>query len=347
MADMRRRGPEPPAGPPRSSSSPAWPTRCCASWRRCWPRKASTSTTDIPDMETACTRALDRAVERQQPGPVHPGRPTRELAVDRPAPRRRGHHRRRHRPRRRRSSTRSSPSRRTTPSPTVAGCIGVALGLLDDWLSGRRPERAHRLAAHTRLPPGHWNGERAATDILALARKGRAFRSLDTLIIRQGGHKSSTAAPSPSPPRFVLGPTTPAHQWQSLLAPPSADRYSSQPSGSLCCDDHQNPPDHPGVTLPGAATAAGHRDVAGDVLDVADDRQAPPRFPVQRPGPPWFCRCGLLADRPSRGRPPPCRDLTGRGSAARPPPGGAPPLRSRAGLPTTGAWGCRPVRSTC
>jgi len=37
------------------------------------------------------------------------------------------------------------------------------------------------------LPSGHWLGERAATDILALARKGRAYRSLDTLLIRQGG----------------------------------------------------------------------------------------------------------------------------------------------------------------
>jgi len=37
------------------------------------------------------------------------------------------------------------------------------------------------------LPSGHWLGGRAATDILALARKGRAFRSLDALIINQGG----------------------------------------------------------------------------------------------------------------------------------------------------------------
>jgi hypothetical protein len=37
------------------------------------------------------------------------------------------------------------------------------------------------------LPAGHWLGERAATDVLVLARKGRAFRSLDTLITRQGG----------------------------------------------------------------------------------------------------------------------------------------------------------------
>jgi hypothetical protein len=36
---------------------------------------------------------------------------------------------------------------------------------------------------------GDWTGKRAATttDILVLARKGRAFASLDTLIARQGG----------------------------------------------------------------------------------------------------------------------------------------------------------------
>ncbi len=37
------------------------------------------------------------------------------------------------------------------------------------------------------MPAGHWTGERAATDILTLARKGRAFASLDSLIARQGG----------------------------------------------------------------------------------------------------------------------------------------------------------------
>jgi len=37
----------------------------------------------------------------------------------------------------------------------------------------------------SRLPAGHWVGERAATDILV--RKGRAFRALDTLITQQGG----------------------------------------------------------------------------------------------------------------------------------------------------------------
>ncbi len=70
---------------------------------------------------------------------------------------------------------------------TVAACIGVALGLLDNWLPGREAQTPVGLGDQARLPAGHWLGERAATDILVLARKGRAFGALDTLIARQGG----------------------------------------------------------------------------------------------------------------------------------------------------------------
>jgi hypothetical protein len=70
---------------------------------------------------------------------------------------------------------------------TVSGCIGVALGLLDQWLPGHDADAPAGLARLTRLPAGHWTGERAVTDILTLARKERAFASLDSLIARQGG----------------------------------------------------------------------------------------------------------------------------------------------------------------
>jgi len=63
----------------------------------------------------------------------------------------------------------------------------VALGLLDTWLSGHDQNAPAQLGDRVRLPAGHWLGERAATDILVLARKGRAFSSLNTLIARQGG----------------------------------------------------------------------------------------------------------------------------------------------------------------
>jgi hypothetical protein len=72
-------------------------------------------------------------------------------------------------------------------APTVAACTGLALGLLDQWLTRHDTDSPAGLAAITRLPAGHWTGERAATDILTLARKGRAFASLDSLIARQGG----------------------------------------------------------------------------------------------------------------------------------------------------------------
>ncbi|MCY7397184.1 MAG: hypothetical protein LH468_13730 [Nocardioides sp.] len=69
---------------------------------------------------------------------------------------------------------------------TVAGTIGVALDLLDEILSGHRSDAPAGIGARTRLPKGHWAGERAARDIVSLARRGRAFASLGSLITRQG-----------------------------------------------------------------------------------------------------------------------------------------------------------------
>lgn len=70
---------------------------------------------------------------------------------------------------------------------TMASCIGVALALLDDWLSGNDAQAPANLGQRVRLPAGHWQGESAAADVLALAGKGRAFRSLHALIVKQGG----------------------------------------------------------------------------------------------------------------------------------------------------------------
>jgi hypothetical protein len=69
---------------------------------------------------------------------------------------------------------------------TVAGTMGVALDLLDEILPGRHNEAPAGIGTRTRLPKGRWVGERAARDILDLARKGRAFATLDSLIRRQG-----------------------------------------------------------------------------------------------------------------------------------------------------------------
>jgi hypothetical protein len=140
---------------------------------------------NIEDIETL-QRALDRAVERKNMQLFTPVGVTRDLAVgalrqvvDTMAA----------------GKTTSAaqlldqvqPESPDSTVATVSSCIGVCLGLLDDWLSGHSSDSPKALAENVRLPAGHWFGERAATDILALARKGRAFRSLDQLIIRHGG----------------------------------------------------------------------------------------------------------------------------------------------------------------
>ncbi len=70
---------------------------------------------------------------------------------------------------------------------TVSACIGICLGLLDEWLGGTDNQAPAALAGRVRLPVRDWLGARAAADILVLAGKGRAFRSLDKLMVRQGG----------------------------------------------------------------------------------------------------------------------------------------------------------------
>jgi len=98
---------------------------------------------------------------------------------------------------------------------TVASCIGMALGLLDDWLPGHAPNAPTDLGDHTVLPAGHFTGARAATDVLVLARKARAFRSLDTLIIRQGSPRLLAGS--------VLALAAVINAWSELTHTPPAD----------------------------------------------------------------------------------------------------------------------------
>jgi len=142
---------------------------------------------DVPDLETL-QRAMNHAVERRNMELFSPVGPTRDIA----------------------SATlrlvveavlagdtvlagtlldQVQPESPDNTAATVASCIGIALGLLDDWMSGQDTTAPAGLAQHTSLPTGHFNGERAAIDILVLARKGRASRSLDKLLVRQGGHQ--------------------------------------------------------------------------------------------------------------------------------------------------------------
>jgi hypothetical protein len=183
---MRRHDPEPPPGPPRIEFKPGMANEML---RELAPLLAEegidVENTDALDMETL-QRAMNRAVERRNMELFTPVGETRDLAaaalrlvVEALAED---------------DSTIASaildqvqPESPDNSAPTVSACIGLALGLLDEWLGGHEPTVPARLAQRVGLPKGHWQGERAARDILALAGKGRAFRSLGSLITRQGG----------------------------------------------------------------------------------------------------------------------------------------------------------------
>ncbi len=186
VPDMRRRSPEPPAGPPEIQFKPGMASDLL---RELAPLLAEegidVDNIDVPDPETL-QRALNRAMERHNMALFTPVGQARELAAvtlrlaaeaitagdTRLAAGVLGQ---------------AQPESPDGSVPTVAACIGLALGLLDQWLAGHDAGTPAGLATLTRLPAGHWTGERAATGILTLARKGRAFGSLDSLIARQGG----------------------------------------------------------------------------------------------------------------------------------------------------------------
>jgi hypothetical protein len=186
MADLRRRSPEPPPGEPQIQFTPGLANETL---RELAPLLAEegidVDNIDVPDMDTLQT-ALNRAVERHNMTRFTPVGHARDLVI---------------------TALRLvieaiaegnttlgaaileqvQPESPDNTAATVAGCIGTALGLLDDWLTGSDPQAPKDLGQRVHLPTGHWHGQHAATDILVLARKGRAFRSLDTLITRQGG----------------------------------------------------------------------------------------------------------------------------------------------------------------
>jgi hypothetical protein len=186
MAGMRRRAPGP---PPRSPQIEIKPGLARETLRELAPLLAEegidAGNIDVPGLQTL-QAALNRAVERHNMTRFTPAGHTRDLAV----------------------TTlhlvteavadggtalaaaipdQAEPESAGDTAPAVAACTGVAPGLLDDWLTGGSRQTPPGPGQHARLPAGHWTGERAATGILALAPKGRAFASLDTLIARQGG----------------------------------------------------------------------------------------------------------------------------------------------------------------
>ena len=188
MADMRRRTPEPPPGQPTIRFQPGLADEMLRDLAPLLAEEGiDVNNIDVPDAETL-QRALKRAVERQNLARFTPVGPARDLdavalrlvieaivesnttlaaaILDQVQP--------------------ESPDNSTA---TVGACIGLTLDLLDTWLSGHDSAAPAGVAQHIRLPAGHWDGERSAVDILALARKGRAFRSLDTLLAKHGGRQ--------------------------------------------------------------------------------------------------------------------------------------------------------------
>jgi hypothetical protein len=168
MADMRRRRPEPPPGPPHVAWKPGLANDML---RELAPLLAEegidVDDIDVPNLETL-QAAMNRAVERLNMTRFTPVGRARELAV---------------------SALRQAvealteddtkqagavleqvqPDSPDNSAATVSGCIGVALGLLDDWLAGKDTVAPAEIARRVALPAGHWLGERAATDILVLA----------------------------------------------------------------------------------------------------------------------------------------------------------------------------------
>lgn len=193
MADMRRRSPESPPGIPQIQFKPGLADEML---RDLAPLLAEdgidVDNIDVPDLDTL-QHALNRAVERRNMQLFSPVGTTRDIALttlrltveailDGDTARAGT------------LLTQIQPESADNTVATVSSCIGIALGLLDDWLSGQAVDAPTDLGQRTSLPAGHWNGERAATDILVLARKGRAFRSLDKMLARHGGPQVLTGS---------------------------------------------------------------------------------------------------------------------------------------------------------
>ncbi|MFI9275231.1 hypothetical protein ACIGXM_31645 [Kitasatospora sp. NPDC052896] len=98
---------------------------------------------------------------------------------------------------------------------TTSHAAGLALSLLGAWSANTTSDIPAGLLQGTALPAGHWRGERAARDILALARKGRAHRSVQKLIVQHGGHHVTDGA--------ALALAATVQTWAQRTGTPAAD----------------------------------------------------------------------------------------------------------------------------
>jgi hypothetical protein len=159
MADMRRRSPEPPPGPPQIQLKPGLAQETLRDLAPLLAEEGiDVDNIDVPDIDTL-QAALNRAVERHNMTRFTPVGHARDLAV---------------------TTLRLviealaggdttlaaailaqvQPDSPGNTEPTVAACIGVALGLLDNWLSGANPNAPGDLGRRVGLTAGHWRGER-------------------------------------------------------------------------------------------------------------------------------------------------------------------------------------------
>ena len=153
MADMRRRAPEPPPGPPGIEFKPGLAQNTL---RELAPLLAeegidpgNIDATDPATFQAALTPRSRTA----QHDPLHPVGHARDLAAAtlRQAIQAIAH-----------GDTalaaaildQAEPESPDGTAPTVAACIGVALGLLDDWLTGASHHTPPGLASASGCPPG-------------------------------------------------------------------------------------------------------------------------------------------------------------------------------------------------
>ncbi len=213
MPDMRRHTPEPPAGAPEIQFKPGMADELL---RELAPLLAEegidVKNLDVPDMDTL-QQALSRAIERRNMAMFTPiGRVREQAAVtmrlaaeaiaDGDTKLAAG------------ILDQAQPESPDDSAATVAGCTGLALGLLDQWLAGHDTSAPASLATMTRLPAGHWTGERAARDILTCL-----------------------------PPHCRPGHDTPAPRSATWPAPSSVKAATIQAITGQCCDGGWNPPD--------------------------------------------------------------------------------------------------------
>jgi hypothetical protein len=244
VPDMRRRTPEPPAGFPEIHQ--VKPSMASELLHELAPLLAEegidVDNIDVPDLDTL-RQALNRAMERHNMALFTPVGQAREsaavtlrLAAEAIAD----------------GDTklaaatldRAQPESPDGSAATVSGCIGPALGLTDQWLSGHDTSAPAGLAKLTQLPAGHWTGERPARDATSSSWPAKDAPSPPSTRSSpaKAASTSFAAARSSSPQRCRPGRDTPIPPSSTWPAPSSVKADTIPAITGQCCDDGWNPP---------------------------------------------------------------------------------------------------------